>query len=128
MPVTEKYIAAVPSSTYAQPGITGGQRWSASFNASCWVRCRSASGGQVRLVLRVRDASGKQREFEVDRAACVSGGAMLLSALTDISATGRIEEMTVWLVADSAADLLVDELFVQRAGVLTASRPVISLR
>lgn len=128
MAATEKLIAAVPPSAYAQPGIAPGQRWSASFNASCWVRCRTAEGSQVRLVLRVRDGSGKQRDFEVDRASCAREGTMLLSALTEVSVTGRVEEMTVWLVAEPAAELSVDELFVQRAGVAATSRPVISSR
>lgn len=127
-PATEKLIASVPPATCAQPGIAAGHRWSASFNASCWVRCRSASGSLVRLVLRVRDGSGKQRDVEVDRASCAREGTMLLSAMVAVPATGRIEEMTVWLLAEPAAELFVDELFVQRTGLSATSRPVISSR
>lgn len=128
MATTEKLIASVPSREYAQPGLAAGHRWTASFNASCWVRCRDASDSVVRFVLRVRDDSGKEREILVDRGLCAREGTLLLAARVDVPVSGRIEEMSAWLIAQPAASLSVDELFVQRAGLAAASKPLISTR
>lgn len=128
MAATEKLIATVPSREYSQPGLAAGQRWTVSFNASCWVRCRDAADSLVRFVLRVRDDSGKEREVLVDRGTCAREGTLLLAARIDVPVSGRIEEITAWLVAQPAASLSVDELFVQRTGAAAASKPLISSR
>lgn len=130
MPALERQLAPVPSATYAQPGISAAtQHWVAQFNVACWVRCRVRPEATLRLLLRWRDGAGKPREVEVDRAVCRQDGALLLSALCEVAASGRIEEMTVWLVSEPACELVVDELFVQRAGAAAAAaRPLISAR
>lgn len=123
----ERMIAPVPASTYAQAGISAGQKWMADYNVSCWVRGRARFASTVTLSVRYRDGSG-ERQVVVDRAACDKESSLLLSSRIQVPATGRVEEMTVWLVSEPACELFVDELYVQRVGAQAASRPILASR
>lgn len=127
MPNLERMLAPVPGSTYGQPGISANQKWSADYNVACWVRGRAQFASTVTLSVRYRDASG-ERQAVVDRVGCNQEMSLLLSGRVTLHATGRIEEMTVWLVSEPACDLFVDELYFQRVGATTASRPIIASR
>ncbi len=127
MPNLERMLAPVPGSTYGQPGISQGQKWSADYNVACWVRGRAQFSSTVTLTVRYRDASG-ERQAIVDRAGCNQEASLLLSSRVTLPATGRIEEMTVWLTSEPACELFVDELYFQRVGSTTASRPIIAAR
>lgn len=123
----ERMIAPVPASTYAQAGISAGQKWMADYNVSCWVRGRAQFASTVTLSVRYRDGSG-ERQVVVDRAVCDKESSLLLSSRIQLPATGRVEEMTVWLVSEPACELFVDELYVQRVGAQAASRPILASR
>lgn len=127
MPQLERLLAPVPSGTYAQPGLANGQKWASEYNVACWVRARSALPATVSLLLRYRDGTG-EREARVDRASCRQEASLLLSGRVVVPATGRIEEMTVWLVSEPACELFVDELYCQRAGAAATARPLLAAR
>jgi len=120
---TERFLALVPGTTYAQAGISGPVKWSSDYNVACWVRGRAASPTRLSLVLRFRDAAGEHQAL-VDRAECRQDNAMLLAGKVTLVATGRIEVMDAWLVGEPSADVQVDELYVQRAGAQVAEKPI----
>ncbi|MFZ5757663.1 MAG: hypothetical protein ACOY3X_12205 [Pseudomonadota bacterium] len=123
----ERMIAPVPASTYAQAGIAAGQKWTADYNVACWVRGRAQFASTVTLSLRYRDGTG-DRQVVVDRAGCDKESSLLLSSRVRVPATGRIEEMTVWLFGEPACELFVDELYVQRTGSDAGARPLLATR
>lgn len=129
MPQFERLLAPVPPATHAQPGIANGQKWSSEYNVACWARGRSSEPSTVSLLVRFRDGSG-ERELRVDRTVCRQEASLLLSGRISVQASGRIEEMTVWLVSEPACELFVDELYCQRAGAngAAASRPILAAR
>jgi len=127
MPNLERLLAPVPGTTYGQPGIAATQKWTADYNVSCWVRARAQFSAQVTLAVRYRDGSG-ERQVVVDRVGCQKESSLLLSGRINVPATGRIEEMTVWLVSEPACELFVDELYLQRVGAAANARPIIVAR
>lgn len=127
MPNLERLLAPVPTSTYTQTGIAAAQKWSADYNVACWVRGRAQFTATVSLSLRYRDSSG-ERQAVVDRVGCQGEASLLLSGRVTLPATGRIEEMTVWLLSEPACELFVDELYLQRVGATVASKPIIATR
>lgn len=127
MPQLERLLAPVPASTYGQSGVASGQKWSADYNVACWVRGRAQFSSTVTLSIRYRDASG-ERQAVVDRVGCQQEMNLLLSGRVTLSAVGKIEEMSVWLVSEPACELFVDELYLQRAGALATSKPIIAAR
>jgi hypothetical protein len=113
MKSNEVLLAEVPRHEYAQANVQPGQKWRLEFNAACWLRVRSSDAVLVSLMLRWRDGGG-ERQLQVDQAGCGGKESMLLNGLVSVSATGRIEEMSAWVVTDGRCDLFVDELLVQR--------------
>lgn len=114
MPLPERLLAPVPATTYLQQGVAASQKWAADYNIACWVRGRTDSPTRLALVIRYRDASG-ERQVTIDSAECRQEDAMLLAGRSAIPATGRVEEMSAWLLGDPACEVFVDELYVQRA-------------
>lgn len=127
MPNLERLIAPVPTTTYGQPGISGTQKWVADYNVSCWVRSRAQFSSTVTLAVRYRDGAG-ERQVVVDRVGCQKESSLLLSGRISVPASGRIEEMTVWLVSEPACELFVDELYLQRVGAAADAKPIIAAR
>ncbi|MFZ5723439.1 MAG: hypothetical protein ACOY33_07240 [Pseudomonadota bacterium] len=127
MPNLERLLAPVPASTFSQAGISGGQKWTAEYNVACWVRGRAQFASTVTLSVRYRDASG-ERQAVVDRVSCEKESSLLLSGRVVVPASGRIEEMTVWLLSEPACELFVDELYFQRVGASVTAKPIIATR
>lgn len=127
MPPLERLLAPVPPTTYVQTGIRPDQKWSAEFNVACWARGRTADAATVTLMLRYRDAAG-ERQAAVDRASCGRESSLLLSGRVVVQATGKIDEMTVWLVSEPACEVFVDELYCQRVGATATSKPLLAVR
>lgn len=119
----EKFLALVPGTTYAQAGVSGTAKWSSDYNVACWVRGRATSPTRLSLVLRFRDANGEHQTV-VDRAECRQDSAMLLAGKVTVVASGRIEVMDAWLLGEPTCEMAVDELYVQRAGVQAAEKPI----
>lgn len=123
----ERFLALVPAASHAQAGISGVAKWSSDYNVACWVRGRAAAPSRLSLVLRFRDATGEHQTL-VDRAECRQDSAMLLAGKVTLVASGRIEVMDAWLVGEPSCDVLVDELYVQRAGAQVAEKPILVAR
>lgn len=113
MSIHDVLVAEIPRHEYTQPNIQPGQKWRIEFNAACWLRVRSAQAVIVQLMLRWRDGTGV-RQVLVDQTGCSGKDSMLLNGLVSLSATGRVEAMSAWLISDAPCDLFVDELLVQR--------------
>lgn len=127
MPSLERLLAPVPPATHAQTGLRADQKWSAEFNVACWARGRTAESATVTLVLRYRDAAG-ERQAAVDKASCGKESSLLLSGRVVVQATGKIDEMTVWLVSEPACEVFVDELYCQRVGASATAKPLLAVR
>lgn len=124
MSAFERLLASVPPATYVQQGVAATQKWAADYNVACWVRGRSGSSVKLTLLLRYRDASG-ERQVMVDRADCRQQGGMLLAGRIALPATGKIEEMSAWLLGDPLCEVDVDELYVQRVGSPVESKSLV---
>lgn len=113
MSAHERLLAAVPETTFLPHGIASSQRWSAHFNVACWVRGDAALPTRLALVIRYLDESG-ERQVTVDCIDCNQPSSMLLAGRSHVPATGRVEAMSAWLLAEPACAVEVDELYVQR--------------
>lgn len=117
----ERFLATVPAATQAQGTVPAGRKWQAEYNVACWVRTRAAGTLKLQLLLRFTDDVGTH-EVPIDRADCGGTGGTLLAGRPGVQVVGAISEMSVWLLGDTGNAVIVDELYVQRAGSAAAAR------
>jgi hypothetical protein len=111
--MTEKFVARVPESVWAEGRPAGARSWVAEFNVASWVRV-TAAGGRVLMLVRHMDAAG-EHESVVDVAQVGGNDSALLSGVVRLRFQGQVEQVQVSLKL-SSPDIRyeVDELFMQR--------------
>ncbi len=109
----ENFIANVPAETYQETSIAGKVTWTSRYNLALWLGIPETQKIRLRLVLKFEDAKGMHSVL-VDEASATRNN-VLLSNLVQVTASGVINHMSIFLYSDSINFVYeVDELFAQR--------------
>jgi hypothetical protein len=93
--------------------------WRSDYNVAAWFRFQQTSYDIVRLHIQWQDDNGVQKVC-VDQTT-INSASLLMSGIARLKITGPIKTMSV-LVETNNLSYTVDELFVQPARQLTASK------